>query len=79
MIVAAIDNTIGPLSYLVAPPSVTTQLNVSYIRPVTHADEYLTVTGMVDEQTRRYLFLKAEVTNSAHKLVALCHATFAVL
>ena len=79
MIVAAIDNTIGPLSYLVAPPSVTTQLNVSYIRPVTAEDEYITVDGIVDEQTRRYLFLRADVKNPGGRLVAMCHATFAIL
>ena len=33
MIVATIDNTLGPLSFLVAPPSVTTQLNTSVHPP----------------------------------------------
>jgi len=79
MIVAAIDNTIGPLSYLVAPPSVTTQMNTSYIRPVTRDDAYIIVEGAVDEITRRQLFLSARVTNPAGKLLAVCHATFAIL
>ena len=34
MIVAAMDNTYGPLSYMVAAPSVTTHMNATYIHPV---------------------------------------------
>ena len=34
-IVAALDNTVGPFSYLIAPPSVTSSLNTQYLRPVT--------------------------------------------
>ena len=79
LIVAAIDNTVGPLSWLIAPPSVTTQMNTSYIRPVTRDDDYILVAGAVDEITRRQLFLSARVTNPAGKLVAVCHATCAVI
>ncbi len=35
MIAAAVDNTVGPLSFLLAPYSTTTHLNLTYIRPVT--------------------------------------------
>ena len=79
MIVAAIDNTLGPLSFLVAPPSVTTQLNTSYIRPVTAQDEYIIITGRVLERTRTQLFLMAEVTNAVGKLVAVSYATCSIL
>lgn len=79
LIVAAIDNTIGPLSWLVAPPSVTTQMNTSYIRPVTRDDTHILVEGVADEITRRQIFLSARVTNPAGKLVAVCHATCAVI
>ena len=79
MIVAAIDNTLGPLSFLVAPPSVTTQLNTSYIRPVTAQDEYIIITGRVLERTRSQLFMMAEVTNAFGKLVAISYATCSIL
>ena len=79
MIVAAIDNTIGPLSFLAAPPSATTQLNTTYIRPITPADEYIEVEGRVVERTRTRIYLSAEVFNPAGKLVALAHATCAFL
>lgn len=79
MIVAAIDNTFGPLSYLVASPSVTTQLNTSYIRPVTTDDRHIDVVAEVEEKTGRYLFLSAEVLNPAGKPVALSHASCQIL
>jgi uncharacterized protein (TIGR00369 family) len=71
MIVAAIDNTVGPLSYLVAPPSVTTQINTSFVRPVTPADPYITVEARVVEVTRRQLFFSAHVSNTQGKTVAV--------
>lgn len=79
MIVTAIDNTLGPLSFLVAPPSVTTQLNTTYIRPVTGQDRFITVEGRVLERTRSLLFLMAEVKNEAGKLVAISYATCSIL
>ncbi|RME64125.1 MAG: PaaI family thioesterase [Caldilineae bacterium] len=75
LIVAAIDNTIGPLSYLVAPPSVTTQLNATFIRPVTPDEPYIQVTGEVYEITRRQLHMRAEVHNQAGKLLATATAS----
>lgn len=77
-IVAAIDNAVGPLSYMITP-SVTVQLNTSYIRPVTPTDAYIEVTARLEERTSRQLFLAAQVRNPAGKLVATCHAIFAVL
>ena len=79
MIVAAIDNAIGPLSYLVAPPSVTMQLNTSYLRKVTPEDAYIEVEARVVERAGKHLYLSAEVRNPAGQVVALAHATCALL
>lgn len=79
MIAAAVDNTLGPLSYLVAPPSVTTQLNVSYLRPVPPALDYFEVEGRLDERTRQYLFLSARVTDPRGRVLALAQATCYVM
>jgi uncharacterized protein (TIGR00369 family) len=79
MIVAAIDNAFGPLSYLFAPPSVTTQLNTSYIQSVTLQDEYIEVTARIDHLTRRFLFMSAEVKNPQGELLALSQASFLIL
>jgi acyl-coenzyme A thioesterase PaaI-like protein len=79
MIVAAIDNTFGPLSYLVAPPSVTTQLNTSFIQSVPPDMEFITVTARVDEHTRRFLYLSAKVNNPAGEILAIAQASFMIL
>ncbi|MCP4612073.1 MAG: PaaI family thioesterase [Planctomycetes bacterium] len=71
MIVAAMDNTFGPLSYMVAPPSVTTHINATYIRPVTAKDKFIDVTAMVVEVTKSTLHMRAEVRNLDGDLVAI--------
>ena len=71
MIVAAMDNTFGPLSYIVAPPSVTTHINATYIRPVTARDRFIDVTATVVEITKNMLHMRAEVRNPKGELVAI--------
>ena len=75
IIAAVIDNTIGPLSFLVAPPSVTAQLNITFVRPITPQDDYVEVEGRVVERTRTQILLTARVSNPAGKLVAVAQAT----
>lgn len=75
MIVAAFDNVFGPLSYLAAPPSVTTQLDTSFVRPVTPREEMLEVEAWVTEQTRSQLFMSAEARSLTGRVLALAHAT----
>lgn len=79
MIAAAIDNTIGPLSYLVAPPSVTTQLNLSYLRPVTPRLEFFEVEARLDERTRQYLFFSARATDPRGRTLVIAQATCYVM
>lgn len=69
LIVGAIDNTIGPLTFLVAPPSVTTQLNTSYIRPITPDLTYFDVDAVITEMTRKLLFAEAVVWANGKQLV----------
>ncbi|MEQ8677733.1 MAG: PaaI family thioesterase [Aggregatilineales bacterium] len=79
IIITLMDNTMGPLSFMVAQPSVTTQLNTSYLRPVTPQDEFVYVTASVDEMTRRQLFMSARATNAEGKTFAICYATCAIM
>lgn len=79
MIVAAIDNAIGPLSYLIAPPSVTTQLNTSYVRKITPEDAYIEVEARLVARAGKQLYLSAQVFNPERKLVALAEATCMLL
>lgn len=65
IISAAIDNTIGPLSMLVAPPNVTRRMELKYSRPVTSDLGCIYVTARYVEQKKRMLFFEAEVTDEA--------------
>ena len=61
MVAAAVDNTLGPLSMLVAPPSVTRQLEMTYSRPVTSDIEYIVVSARLLERQDRRLVFRADV------------------
>lgn len=79
VIVAAIDNTYGPLSYLVAPPSATTQINTQYIRPVLAEDKFIEVSASLIERTQTQILMRAEVRNEKKKLVAVSQATHQII
>lgn len=78
-IVAALDNTLGPFSYLIAPPSVTTSLNTQYLRPVTQEMPYITCHARLVERTRTQLFLAGEVRDEAGRVLAMCQAVCQIL
>ncbi len=61
MIATAADNTIGPLSFIVAPPSVTKTMTVSYRRPITPNIEKIKVVARFVEQNGRELTFSAQV------------------
>lgn len=74
-IAAAIDNAMGPLSYLLAPPSVTTHLQITYIRPATPDDSPIHVQADLVEKTRSQLHLRAVVTNPDGRILATATAS----
>jgi len=61
MVAAAIDNTIGPLSVLVAPPNVTRHMELKYSRAVSLEAGFITVKAELIERDGRWLTFKAEV------------------
>ncbi len=61
MIAAAIDNTLGPLSMLVASPNFTRSLEVKYRRTIFPESEYVHVLGKFVEKKGRQLFFTASV------------------
>lgn len=61
MIAAAVDNTLGPLSVLVASPNVTRRLEMTYNRPVTLDMEFIVVQAQLIERQQNRLFFKADV------------------
>jgi acyl-coenzyme A thioesterase PaaI-like protein len=79
MIVAAMDNTLGPLSLLLLPPSITTYVNTRFIRPVKMAYEFIDVTAFAVEITPMRIDLRAEVKSPGGKLLATCTSSSVVM
>jgi acyl-coenzyme A thioesterase PaaI-like protein len=61
MIAAAVDNVIGPLSFMVAAPNVTKSMEVQYLRPVTDRIKQITIIAVFEEQRGRELTFVADV------------------
>lgn len=74
MVAAAVDNTLGPLSLLVAPPNVTRRLEMKYSRPVTTDLESITVTARFLGRQGRQLTFSAEVRDPQGVLLARARA-----
>lgn len=61
MIAAAIDNAIGPLSFMVAAPNVTKTMAVTYLRPISTSVAEITVVAAFEAQQERELIFVADV------------------
>ncbi len=72
---AAVDNTIGPLSMLLAPPSVTHRLEMKFSRAVTEDLGYILVEACLMEHRKRRLTLEALVRDPQGQLLATGKAT----
>ena len=70
MVAAAVDNTLGPLSMLVAPPNVTRRLEMKYNQPITIDLQYITVEGKFLKRDGRRLTFSAEVRDQGGNLLA---------
>ena len=79
MIAAAVDNTFGPLSVLVAPPNVTRQLEIRYKRPITAEHKYITITATIHSREHPYLVLRAQVRTDSGELAATAKARHFIL
>lgn len=74
MVAAAVDNTLGPLSMLVAPPNVTRRLEMTYSRPITPDMEYIVVTGRFLGREGQRLRFRADVHDRNGKRLARAKA-----
>lgn len=79
MVAAAVDGVIGPLSYLVAPPSVTAQLTMTYLAPATEGTEYVDVQARLVSRAGRQLVFDATVTAPDGTEIAVARATQTVV
>jgi acyl-coenzyme A thioesterase PaaI-like protein len=59
MIGAAMDNTIGPLSFLVAPPSVTVRFDMRFLKPINAPITHFWVTAQLESHEGRKLTFTA--------------------
>ena len=75
MVAAAVDNTLGPLSMLVAPPNVTRRLQMKYSRQVTPDLGHVTVKARLLERKGRWLAFSAEVRDPDGVLLARAQAS----
>lgn len=76
---AAVDNTIGPLSFLVAPPSVTKTMTMTYHKPVSAEMSHIIVRAQKESLDGRKLWLTAQVFDANETLLADCRALQIVL
>jgi len=79
IIAAAVDNTLGPLSLLVAPPNVTRRLEMKYSRAVTMDLGYILVNAELLERKDRWLSFEAEVCTAEGVRLARAHARHWIL
>jgi len=79
LIVAAMDNTLGPLAYALAPPSATLTLTTNFIRAVSAADKHIVVTARLEDQTKRFLYLSAEASTENGEVLARCTSTMMIV
>ena len=79
MVAAAIDNVVGPLSYLVAPPSVTATLSITYLAPVTPDLAHVEVEAKLTARAGRQLVFDATVSAPDGRRLAVARATQTVV
>ena len=75
MIAAAVDNTLGPLSMLVAPPNVTRRLEMKYSRPVRGDMGHILVFARFIGRETQELRFTSEVRSEEGVLLARAKAT----
>lgn len=79
MIATAVDNVMGPLSFMVAPPSVTKTLEMTYLRPVTPSMTTITVVAWLAAEADHDLVFEAEVRRDAGTVLAKATARNRIL
>ena len=79
IIAAAIDNTIGPLSTLNAPPNLTRDLSVKYKKPVTDDLGYIIVIARLERIEPPFVFFSARVESPDGLLMARASARHYIL
>lgn len=74
VIAAAIDNTLGPLSLLVAPPNVTRRMELTFSRPALPEMDHIFASAQFIERKDRLLIFSAEVRSPQGERLARARA-----
>lgn len=72
MVAAAIDNTLGPLSLMIAPPNLTRTMELRFRRPVSADVDHFTVEGQLTKRQGRRLFFEAKAIDPDGKVLTTC-------
>ena len=75
MITAAVDNTIGPLSVLVAPPNVTRKMEIIFSKPARFEMRHIVVLARFKGRKGRHLAFDSEVRSPDGVKLARAKAT----
>jgi len=71
MISAFMDNTFGPLSFVIAQrPVVSLDLNTYFIKPISPKEETIIVEAKAIKITKRFIIFEGKAYNSANELIA---------
>lgn len=76
---AMFDNTLGPLSMLVAPPNVTRRLEITYSQPIEWSTGWITITATLHEREGRRVILHADARDPGGNRLARAKATHWIL
>lgn len=76
---AMFDNTIGPLSMLVAPPNVTRRLQITYSKPAEPSVSKLTIQAVFQSREAQRLQFRAEARDPRGRRLARAQATHWIL
>ena len=75
MIMGAIDNTLGPLSMLVAPKNVTRNMESKLLKPITLDIGYIYIKAVLRESKKRRLIFDVEVKDGENIIYAKATVT----
>ena len=79
VIAALVDNTVGPLSVLVAPPNVTRRLEIKYSKPIKPDLEYITIESCLVERDGPKLIFKTRVYDQHGKTLSTAKSVHWIL
>ena len=75
LIIGAIDNAVGPLSLLLAPKSMTRDIESRLLKPITMDTEFIYVTATLFERKKRRLIFDAVVQDKDKNIYAKARLT----